>query len=37
VDWELGDPAGLPIEDMRPIRDEIETRVRDLLNEMGAI
>jgi len=36
VDWALDDPAGLPIEDMRPIRDEIETRVRSLLNEMGA-
>ena len=30
-DWELDDPAGLPIEQVRPIRDEIQRRVRDLL------
>ncbi|NIQ56384.1 MAG: arsenate reductase ArsC, partial [Gemmatimonadetes bacterium] len=26
-DWELDDPAGLAVEDVRPIRDEIERRV----------
>jgi protein-tyrosine-phosphatase len=31
VDWELDDPAGLSVEDVRPIRDEIERRVRTLL------
>ncbi|MEG3616358.1 arsenate reductase ArsC [Isoptericola haloaureus] len=30
-DWELDDPAGQGIESVRPIRDEIERRVRDLL------
>jgi arsenate reductase (thioredoxin) len=30
-DWELTDPAGLGLEQVRPIRDEIETRVRALL------
>ena len=30
-DWELTDPAGLGIEDVRPIRDDIERRVRGLL------
>jgi len=30
-DWELEDPAGQGVEAVRPIRDEIETRVRDLL------
>lgn len=35
VDWELADPAGLPVEDVRPIRDEIERRVRALLEELG--
>jgi protein-tyrosine-phosphatase len=30
-DWELDDPAGLPIEKVRPIRDEIGRRVRELL------
>lgn len=33
-DWELTDPAGLPIERVRPIRDEIESRVRTLLGEI---
>jgi arsenate reductase (thioredoxin) len=35
VDWELDDPAGKSIEDVRPIRDEIERRVRRLLAELG--
>jgi arsenate reductase (thioredoxin) len=35
-DWELPDPAGLPIEQVRPIRDEIERRVRDLLATLPA-
>ena len=37
-DWELRDPTGLPLEAVRPIRDEIEVRVRALLEELsGAI
>jgi protein-tyrosine-phosphatase len=32
-DWGLDDPAGLPIEDVRRIRDEIVVRVRALLKE----
>lgn len=35
LDWELEDPAGRPLEDVRPIRDEIEQRVRVLLDELG--
>jgi protein-tyrosine-phosphatase len=31
VDWELPDPAGKPIEDVRPIRDEIAERVDALM------
>jgi protein-tyrosine-phosphatase len=34
LDWELTDPAGKPIEEVRLIRDDIEQRVRDLLNEL---
>ena len=34
-DWELDDPAGQGIEVVRPIRDEIERRVRGLLAELG--
>ncbi len=33
--WELSDPAGLGVDAVRPIRDEIETRVRDLLDSLG--
>jgi arsenate reductase (thioredoxin) len=35
VDWELDDPAGLPVEQVRPIRDDIEQRVRTLMGELG--
>jgi protein-tyrosine-phosphatase len=34
-DWELTDPAGLPIEEVRPVRDEIRDRVADLLTRLG--
>lgn len=34
-DWALDDPAGLGVEAIRPIRDEIEHRVRRLLTELG--
>ena len=34
LDWELPDPAGQDIEAVRPIRDEIEQRVRGLLAEL---
>ena len=30
VDWELRDPAGLPIEDVRVIRDDIRRRIAGL-------
>ena len=33
-DWVLDDPAGLDLDDVRPIRDEIEHRVRGLLAEL---
>ena len=34
LDWALEDPAGKGIEAVRPIRDEIEVRVRALLAEL---
>ena len=34
LDWELDDPAGKPVEAVRPVRDEIEQRVRALLSEL---
>jgi arsenate reductase len=33
-DWELTDPAGKPIDEVRPIRDEIKQRVTALLAEL---
>ncbi|MBD0674368.1 arsenate reductase ArsC [Streptomyces sp. CBMA156] len=35
LDWQLTDPAGQGVEAVRPIRDEIERRVRGLLAELG--
>ena len=34
LDWELEDPAGKTVEEVRPIRDEIERRVRALVEEL---
>jgi len=33
-DWELDDPAGQGIEAVRPIRDEIRSRVEQLVSEL---
>ena len=35
LDWELEDPAGKGVESVRPIRDEIEVRVRRLVAELA--
>src|SRR4051794_37179266 len=34
LDWDLEDPAGKGVEAVRPIRDEVETRIRRLLVEL---
>jgi protein-tyrosine-phosphatase len=34
-DWELTDPAGKSVDEVRPIRDEIERRVRTLLSSIA--
>ena len=34
-EWALPDPAGQSLEAIRPIRDEIEQRVRRLLDRLG--
>jgi arsenate reductase len=34
-EWVLDDPAGLDLAAVRPVRDEIERRVRGLLDELG--
>ena len=35
LDWQLTDPAGKGVDAVRPIRDEIDTRVRGLLDELS--
>ena len=34
LDWQLDDPAGRDVEQVRPIRDEIDRRVRALVAEL---
>jgi arsenate reductase (thioredoxin) len=34
LDWQLDDPAGQAIEQVRPIRDEIRRRVEQLITEL---
>ncbi len=36
LDWDLPDPAGLSVEQVRPIRDDISHRVEELLAELVA-
>ena len=31
----VDDPSGLTVEEVRPIRDDIESRVRALMGELG--
>jgi arsenate reductase len=35
LDWELEDPKGRPIEEVRLTRDEIERRVVELIDELN--
>jgi arsenate reductase len=35
LDWDLEDPAGKGVESVRPIRDDIERRIRGLVAELG--
>ena len=35
LDWKLDDPAGQGVDAVRPIRDEIDRRVRDLIAELA--
>ncbi|MFJ8792723.1 arsenate reductase ArsC [Streptomyces sp. NPDC102462] len=34
LDWQLDDPAGQGVDAVRPIRNEIERRIRELVNEL---
>ena len=35
VDWELADPSGLPLDEVRRVRDDVAARVRALAEELG--
>lgn len=35
LDWDLADPAGKPVDQVRPVRDDIADRVRGLLRDLG--
>ncbi|MEP6955177.1 MAG: arsenate reductase ArsC [Solirubrobacteraceae bacterium] len=37
VDWDLPDPKGRPLDDVRATRDDIAQRVRGLLGELDAV
>jgi arsenate reductase len=37
VDWELPDPAGRSLDEVRAVRDEIDRRVRVLVNDLSSI
>ncbi len=34
LDWEVDDPSGKTLEEVRPIRDDLEQRIKDLLREL---
>lgn len=36
IDWNLDDPAGRPVEEVRLIRNEIERRIRELVADLDA-
>ncbi len=36
VDWELPDPAGRPIDEVRAVRDDIDRRVQSLVTELDS-
>ena len=35
IDWDLPDPKGLPLDEVRAIRDDIAARVRELLDSLN--
>lgn len=37
LDWQLDDPAGQSVESVRAIRDDIDRRVRGLLDELRSV
>jgi arsenate reductase len=37
IDWDLPDPAGLPVDEVRALRDDIAERVRGLVDELDRV
>lgn len=37
IDWDLRDPSGLSLDEVRAIRDEIEVRVTDLVKDLDRV
>jgi protein-tyrosine-phosphatase len=37
LDWKLEDPAGQGVDAVRPIRDEIKSRIENLITELPAM
>jgi len=35
LDWDIPDPTGLPVDQVRPIRDQIRTLVTGLLDDLN--
>jgi arsenate reductase len=35
LDWDLPDPAGKPLDFMRQVRDQIESNVKNLIEELA--
>jgi arsenate reductase len=35
VDWDLEDPAGRPVDEVRRVRDDVQRRIDALLTELG--
>jgi arsenate reductase (thioredoxin) len=36
IDWDLEDPAGLPLDDVRVVRDDIARRTGELVSQLDA-
>jgi arsenate reductase len=37
IDWDLPDPSGQPVGEVRAIREEIDRRVRTLIEELDTL
>ena len=37
LDWDLPDPAGMPLDEVRALRDDIDERVRELVDQLDRV